>query len=80
MLVKNTGTKIVRLAIGGSIIEIKSQQCCDIDEKIYNLYKSIFPRLLPDEDSVVIHSVEAEIVKPEAPKAAPKKTTAKKKK
>ena len=80
MLVKKTGTKVIRLAIGGSIIEIKGQQYCDIDESIYNLYKNIFTRLLPEEDNVVIHSAETEIKKLEKPKVTVKKPTAKKKK
>lgn len=80
MLVKNSGTSIIRLAIKGSIIEIKGQQYCDIDEKIYDMYKKIFPALVPDEESVVICSKAESIEKPAEAKKPTKKPAAKKKK
>lgn len=75
--VKNYGTKIINLALDGTIVAVKPSQCIMLDEEVYKSYMTIFPKLRPFVESVVI---EAEAQDIEEPKPAPKKPTAKKKK
>ena len=68
MLVQNTGTEIIRIAVSGCIIEIKPQQACELNDGLYASYAKIFPKLKPVKESVIVEAEEKEIIMPKETK------------
>lgn len=62
MLVQNMGTEIIRMSMNGAIIEIKPQQACNVEAEVYKAYATIFPRLQPVTETVIVEAEEKEII------------------